>query len=80
MFVLIRIVINLQVQYKFLHEVAYEALCSTSDPIPYEEFLYAHRQLHEIDKASNKTNMMVEYEVMYFEIRAQLFKANDIGS
>ena len=55
----------LQEQYKFLHEVVFEALCSTNEPVPCDDFQSEYHRLMEMDPASNKTNLLLEYEVSF---------------
>ena len=52
-----------QGQYKFLHEVVYEALCSTSEPIPKDEFPTEYCRLRKKHETENQTNMLLEYGV-----------------
>ncbi|WAQ99377.1 PTPRT-like protein, partial [Mya arenaria] len=49
-------------QYKFLHEVMYEALVLSSWPVPVDEFPKEHQRLLQVDPVLNKTNILLEYE------------------
>ncbi|WAQ99445.1 MEG11-like protein [Mya arenaria] len=49
-------------QYKFLHEVMYEALVLSSWPVPIDEFPNEHQRLIKVDPVLNKTNILLEYE------------------
>ncbi|WAQ99465.1 PTPRT-like protein, partial [Mya arenaria] len=49
-------------QYKFLHEVMYEALVLSSWPVPVDEFPNEHQRLVKVDPVLNKTNILLEYE------------------
>ncbi|XP_052797128.1 platelet endothelial aggregation receptor 1-like [Mya arenaria] len=49
-------------QYKFLHEVMYEALVLSSWPVPVDEFPNEHQRLIKVDPVLNKTNILLEYE------------------
>ncbi|WAQ99447.1 PTPRT-like protein [Mya arenaria] len=49
-------------QYKFLHEVMYEALVLSSWPVPVYEFAKEHQRLLQVDPVLNKTNILLEYE------------------
>ncbi|WAQ99369.1 MEG10-like protein, partial [Mya arenaria] len=52
-------------QYKFLHEVMYEALVLSSWPVPVDEFPNEHQRLVKVDPVLNKTNILLEYETLF---------------